>query len=256
MKWVRQKAFQAPLFAGTWLNLGSSDASEIAGLAAYDWVLIDLEHGSGDHKDLLHQLQALEAYSTAALVRVPSIDAVVFKQILDLGPSGIMVPNVETAEQAHQLLSYARIPPLGIRGAATSTRNSGYGFRYAQYLKEVNDNLLVAAQIESREGLRNVQAIAAVEGIDVLVVGPTDLSIDLGLDSDPLQPDFREALVRIATAAQQHGKVAGALVRNPQQARQYMELGYRFIDLGSDRGMVIQGMKANAEFFATLVKAA
>lgn len=256
MKWARQRALQARLFAGSWLNMGSSDTAEIAGLAGYDWVLIDLEHGSGDHKDLLHQLQALEAYPTAAVVRVPNIDAVVFKQVLDLGPSGIMVPNVETAEQAHQLISCVRIPPLGKRGAATSTRNSGYGFHYAQYLAEANDNLLVAAQIESRVGLANVEAIAAVDGIDVLFVGPTDLSIDLGLSSDPEQPEFREALVRIATAAQQHGKVAGTLVRNPQQARQYLALGYRFIALGSDRGMVIQGMKANAEFFSTLATAA
>jgi 4-hydroxy-2-oxoheptanedioate aldolase len=256
MKWARQRALQARLFAGAWLNMGSSDTAEIAGLAGYDWVLIDLEHGSGDHKDLLHQLQALEAYPTATVVRVPNIDAVVFKQVLDLGPSGIMVPNVETAEQAHQLISCVRIPPLGKRGAATSTRNSGYGFHYAQYLAEANDNLLVAAQIESRVGLANVEAIAAVDGIDVLFVGPTDLSIDLGLSSDPEQPEFREALVRIATAAEHHGKVAGTLVRNPQQASQYLALGYRFIALGSDRGMVIQGMKANAEFFLTLATAA
>ncbi len=252
LKWARHQALKAPLFAGSWLNMGSADTAEIAGLADYDWVLIDLEHGSGDYKDLVHQLQALAAYRTAAVVRVPTIDAVAFKQVLDLGPSGIMVPNVESAEQARTLIGYVRIPPLGKRGAATSTRNGGYGFHYQRYLNEVNDNLLVAAQIESRQGLDNVEEIAAVDGIDVLFVGPTDLSIDLGLSSDPEDPAFRAPLERVAAAARRHGKVAGALVRNQQQARQYLALGYSFIALGSDRGMVIAGMKANAEFFASL----
>lgn len=240
------------MFAGTWLNLGSPDSAAIAGLAGYDWALIDLEHGSGHAADLVQQLTALQASRTAAVVRVPAIDAANFKQVLDLGPAGLMLPNVETAAQALQALQCIRIPPLGLRGVATSTRNVGYGFHYERYVREANDNLLTMVQIESRTGLANVDAIAAVDGVDVLFVGPTDLSIDLGLSSDPQDPAFRTALAQVAAAAQAHGKRAGALVRNKAQARQYQALGYSVLALGSDRGMVVQGMKDNAAFFAEL----
>lgn len=252
ISWARQAALASPLFAGTWLNLGCADSAAIAGLAGYDWALIDLEHGSGQAGDLVHQLAAMQPHRTAAIVRVPTIDAVVFKQVLDLGPAGLMVPNVETPEQALQALHAIRIPPRGARGVATSTRNVGYGFHYERYVREANDNLLTVVQIESRTGLDNVEAIAAIDGVDVLFVGPTDLSIDLGLSSEPTDASFRAALTQVVAAAQRHGKLAGALVRNKTQARQYQALGYRFLALGSDRGMVVQGMKDNAAFFAEL----
>jgi 2-keto-3-deoxy-L-rhamnonate aldolase RhmA len=250
--WARQAALASPLFAGTWLNLGCADSAAIAGLAGYDWALIDLEHGSGVASDLVHQLTAMQGYRTATIVRVPAIDAVTFKQVLDLGPSGLMVPNVETPEQAQQALQFIRVPPMGLRGVATSTRNVGYGFQYDAYVREANDNLLTVMQIESRVGLHNVDAIAAVDGVDVLFVGPTDLSIDMGLSSDPTDAEFAAALAQVAAAAQRHGKLAGALVRNQAQAIQYQALGYRFLALGSDRGMVVKGMKDNAAFFADL----
>ncbi len=252
IQWARQAALASPLFAGTWLNLGSADTAAIAGLAGYDWVLIDLEHGSGDLRDLPRQLDALQPGRTAPIVRVPAIDPVVFKQVLDLGPSGLMVPNVETQAQAVTLVHHIRIPPMGARGVATSTRSVGYGFHYARYLQEANDHLLTVVQIESRAGLANVDAIAAVDGVDVLFVGPTDLGTDLGVSSDPADAGFHAALAQVAAAAQRHGKLAGALVRNKAQALQYQALGYRFLALGSDRGMVVQGMKDNAAFFAEL----
>lgn len=252
MKWARHRALQARFFAGTWLNMGSADSAEIAGLAGYDWALIDLEHGSRDHRELAHQLQAMARFDTAAIVRVPVIEADMFKQVLDLGPAGLMIPNVETQEQAQTVMRYARIPPLGTRGAATSTRNSDYGLQYRRYLAEVNDNLLMVAQIESALGLANVEAIAAVDGIDVLFVGPTDLGIALGLDGDPAVPAFRAALERVAAAAAAHGKLAGSLVRNAEQAKAYAALGYRFVALGSDRSMIVKGMAANATVLAEL----
>lgn len=256
LPWARHAALQARLFAGTWLNLGSPDAAAIAGLSGYDWALIDLEHGSGDMAGVPHQLDALLAHGTAPIVRVPAIDPVVFKQVLDMGPSGVMVPNVESAEQAAAAVRHVRIPPMGVRGVATSTRNVAYGFLYQRYLQEANDNLLTVLQIESRAGLDAVDAIAAVDGVDVLFVGPTDLGTDLGLPGDPENPAFRSALETVAQAAQRHGKLAGALVRDREQARSYCALGYRFLALGSDRGMVVQGMKANAAFFAELGRAA
>jgi 2-keto-3-deoxy-L-rhamnonate aldolase RhmA len=250
MKWARTQAMASPLFSGCWLNLGSPDAAEMAGLAGYDWALIDHEHGCGHLAGLVHEITALAPYTTAAIVRVSHIDAALFKQILDLGPAGLMIPNVETAEQARAAVQAIRIPPLGTRGVATSTRNVGYGWHYEQYLQEANDNLLTVVQIESGLSMKNLPQIAAEPGVDVLFVGPTDLSIDLQLSSDPTDPDFRAVLEQVASTAQVHGKKAGALVRNIEQARAYAALGYQFLALGSDRGMVAQGMKANRKALA------
>lgn len=254
MNWIRAKTASGALLGGTWLNLGSSVTAEIAARAGYDWALIDLEHGSGDYKDLLHQLQAMAAWPIGTIVRVPEVSAAGFKQILDLGPSGLMIPNVATAEGAREIVALVRIPPRGTRGAAQSTRASGYGFGYERYVAEANDNLLVVAQIESREGLDNADAIAAIDGIDVLFVGPTDLSIDLGVAPDAGQGQFREEVSQVAQAARRHGKAAGVLVRDAAQAGVYEALGFSFIALGSDRGQVIAGMKQSAAAFDQLRK--
>lgn len=249
---VRQQMLKGSVLAGGWLSLGSSIAAEIAAGAGFDWLLFDLEHGTSEFSDLLHQLQAIHAYPVAGIVRIPSIEASVFKRVLDLGAHGLMIPNVSSVEDAQRCVSFARIPPLGTRGAAQTTRASGYGVHYDQYLREANDSIILTAQIESRAGVAAADAIAAVDGIDALFVGPTDLGVDLGAASDELTAEFRDAVVSVATAARRHGKSAGVLVRNPEQARQYFELGYTFIALGSDRGSIGNGMRASAAALDTL----
>ena len=252
MKWVRRSVLNADVFRGTWLNMGSAISAEVAGIAGYDWVLIDLEHGSGDSRDLYYQLLALERSRTGAIVRVPTIDSRMFTEVLDLGPAGLMIPNVSDSEMANQLVQYARTRPKGMRGAATSTRASGYGSTYRQYIEECNDNLLLVAQIESVEGLANAGSIASVDGIDVLFVGPTDLSISLDTKDDVESQVFRAALVNIAQAAICNGKVAGALVRNIQELPAYLSLGYTFIAVGSDRGMIYRGMEDTLNKFDSI----
>jgi 4-hydroxy-2-oxoheptanedioate aldolase len=243
---VRRQLLDGAVLAGGWLSLGSSITAEIAAGAGYDWLLFDLEHGTSEFSDLLHQLQAIQAFPVAGIVRVPSIEASVFKRVLDLGAQGLMIPNVASVEDAEVAVSLARIPPLGQRGAAQTTRASGYGADYEQYLREANGSIILAAQIESRAGVTAADAIAAVDGIDVLFVGPTDLSVDLRVPSDERTGEFRDAVVSVAAAARRHGKAAGVLVRTIEQARQYFELGYTFIALGSDRGSVGSGMRASA----------
>jgi 4-hydroxy-2-oxoheptanedioate aldolase len=234
------------LLSGGWLSLGSSIAAEIAAGAGFDWLLFDLEHGTSEFSDLLHQLQAIHAYPVAGIVRVPSIEASVFKRVLDLGAHGLMIPNVSSVEEAQRCVSLARIPPLGLRGAAQTTRASGYGAHYDQYIREANEAIILTAQIESRAGVAAADGIAALDGIDCLFVGPTDLGVDLRVTSDELAGEFREAVVAVAAAARRHGKAAGVLVRNIEQARQYFELGYTFIALGSDRGSIGNGMRSSA----------
>jgi len=247
MKWIRSKVLAGEICGGAWLNLGSSVTAGMAGRAGYDWVLIDLEHGSGSQSDLLHQLEALEAHPPAAIVRLPSLDLNLFKHVLDLGPAGIMVPQISNAAEARTLADQLRIPPLGRRGAATTTRASQYGFGYRRYLAEANQNLLGVAQIESLEAVQNAHEIAAVDGIDVLFVGPGDLGVDLELHRRG--GDLMAAAARVVEAARHSGKTAGVLVRSEDEARRYVQMGFSFVALGTDRGMVVQGMIAGADFF-------
>ena len=248
MRWIRSEALRSPLFAGTWLSLGSSVAAEISASCAFDWILIDLEHGLGGYGELLHQLQAI-GERVSPIVRVPCIDANAFKQTLDLGPAGLMVPNVNTPAEAQKIVEFSRIRPAGTRGIAQSTRASGYTSDFKRYVREINDNLLIMAQIESREAVSNVEAIAAVDGIDVLFVGPLDLSIDLGLDPDANGDGLQPHLERVVSAARDNGKAAGILLRREEQIKPHLDLGFTVVTLGSDRGLIGNGMRTISRQF-------
>jgi 2-keto-3-deoxy-L-rhamnonate aldolase RhmA len=246
---IRKDSLEGHFLIGTWLSLGHADAAEMAALAGFDWLLFDHEHGASDWRDLEHQLQATAAGgSSATVLRVGAVDAAVFKHAFDLGVHGLMVPDVRDAQAAHQVVDLSRVPPLGQRGAATSTRNSAYGRDYAKYVATINEKLWLMAQIESEEGLAQAEAIAAVDGIDVLFVGPTDLGIALGLGAGtPTDPKFRDVLLRVVKNAAKHGKAAGVLARDLAQAREYRALGYSVISMGSDRGLLAQGMRQSAQ---------
>ncbi len=244
---LRQRVSRRENLAGTWLNLGSPFSAEIAALAGFDWVLIDREHGSGGEGEMALQILAAQSGGAAAIVRVGSIDRVEIKRALDAGASGIMAPCVETAEQAQTLVRAVRIPPLGDRGAASSTRASGYGFTYREYLESANEQLLTVAQIESVVALENCASIAAVDGIDVLFVGPTDLAISMAVTEPATSTEFAEALEQVAATAQSAGKVAGILARTSADAERYRQTGYRFISLASDRGLLAEGFRRAAQ---------
>ena len=231
---------------GVWLNLGSAVSAEIAALAGYDWLLIDLEHGSGDYRDLSHQLWAAQAGEASVIVRVTALSAPDIKRVLDLGAHGLMLPNIETVEQAIAAVEAVRIPPLGLRGAATSTRASLYGYGYEAYIREANDSVLLAVQIESVQGLANAAQIAAVEGIDLLFVGPLDLSISMGIQEPQQDERFREALLSVVEAANRSHKPAGILARNEAEAELYLSMGFRFLANGSDRGILASAMRKGA----------
>jgi 4-hydroxy-2-oxoheptanedioate aldolase len=249
MKLTRSRILSGEACPGTWLNLGSPLSAEIAGLAGFDWVLIDREHGSGDERDLSMQVLAAQCGGAASIVRVSGIDAAEIKRALDWGPAGIMVPSVDTREQAQQVLRAVRIPPLGTRGAASSTRASRYGFGYQEYLAHGNEMLVTMLQIESATALANCEEIAAVDGADVLFVGPTDLSISLGTTDS--SEEFQTAIARISIAAKGAGKAAGILARTPAQAASFRSLGYTVIAMESDRGLLAKGFRRAVEALAT-----
>ncbi|MEP7365228.1 MAG: aldolase/citrate lyase family protein [Acidobacteriota bacterium] len=250
MRFTRKAILDGEVMLGTWLNLGSPQPAEIAGLAGFDWVLIDREHGSGDEKDMSLQILAAQCGATAPIVRVSGIDPAEIKRVLDWGPAGIMAPSIDTPEEAARLLHAVRIPPLGARGAASSTRASRYGFGYQEYLRDANATLVTMVQMESSLAVENVAAIAAIDGVDVLFVGPTDLSISMGVSDS--SEGFHAALSRVSEAARGSNKATGILARTQEQAARYRGMGFSVIAIESDRGLLAKGFaRAVSAFHAT-----
>ncbi|MDD4059270.1 MAG: aldolase/citrate lyase family protein [Kiritimatiellae bacterium] len=217
---------------GTWLSSGSPVVAELAGLAGFDWLLIDLEHGCGGEAALFQQLQALRGTRSAVIVRVgaPHPDAI--QRVLDWGADGVMVPHVDTAETARACVRCLRFPPGGTRGFSRSVRACDYG--YAAPVKAVQP--LFFAQIESAEAVRNVASIAAVDGVDVLFVGPADLRCDL--DATPCDLDLEACLEAVAEAARSQGRQAGILNRDDAEIAPLAARGFHVQAVDSDMAIL------------------
>ncbi|MDQ7820737.1 MAG: aldolase/citrate lyase family protein [Armatimonadota bacterium] len=222
---------------GQWVSLPSPQVAEILALAGMDWLVIDAEHGPADWETVEDIVRALDGTGVTPLVRVPANDPALIKRALDRGALGVVVPLVHTASQAQAAVAAARFPPEGIRGVA-GTRASRYGRDLPQYLAEWNRQVLVACQVETPEAVRQAEAIAAVPGVDVLFVGPSDLSANLGCFRQFDHPEFVAALERILAAARAHGKVAGIMAGGAEDALARIDQGFRFVSVGSDTRML------------------
>lgn len=238
----RQRVLAREWLCGTFLNLGSPITVELAGLAGFDWVLLDHEHGPGGEDTLLHQLQAAAATPAFPVVRIAVNETVRFKRALDMGAAGVMVPYVNTAAEARAAVAAMRYPPHGVRGVAKVTRGAGFGADFEDYYLHAHERLLTIVQIETPEAVDNIDAIAAVEGADVLFVGPTDLTYNMGIRDQFDHPQFVEAVKKVATAAHRHGRAAGVLVHNPALVAKMRDYGFTFVALGSDGGAVRSGL--------------
>ena len=246
MQWIDKEKLRKELLAGTFLNLGSSNTVEIAANVGFDWLLIDLEHGSGSYADLQRMLMACRGSSAAPIVRIRSVDADSVKFVMDSGAAGIMFPYVSTPEDAKRAVQFMKYPPVGTRGVAGIIRATDYGRDWKNYFTTSNQKSLVVVQIETSEGVEAADNIAAVEGVDVLFVGPLDLSVNLGCPGDFSQPHFVAALKKVIASCERQGKVAGILSR-PEFAEQHKSLGFRFFALGSDSGSVVTGLKQSLD---------
>lgn len=251
MKFIRDQVLKGKLVSGGWCSIGSSLTAEMAGLAGFDWVLLDIEHGSGDLESLLGQLQAVSATPAAGIVRIAWNDAPRFKRVLDMGASGVMVPYVNNASEATLAAQAMRYPPEGTRGVAKSNRGSSFGANFDEYFATANDNLLTIVQIETTDAVKNAPEIAAVDGVDVLFVGPLDLSVNMGIVGQSDHPDFKEALSEVVSACKTAGKAAGIILSKVEQVEGIVEQGFTFIALGTDGGMVAAGMRNSAEALNT-----
>ncbi len=246
MKNLKKRLKQGETLNGCWLNLGSPLTAEIVGLSGFDWVLIDLEHGAGTEKDVLAQLQALESTTTTPLVRVESSDSPRISRVLDMGAHGIMCPKVNNAEEAQKVINGIHYPPFGNRGVAKMVRATQFGQNFDTYYKDAQDNILGIVQIETVESLDHLDAIAAVEGVDVLFIGPADLSMAMGIFGQFDHPDFITTLKNIIQAAEKAGKATGILIFNPNDYDKYHNLGIKFIACGADATFVADGARAMA----------
>jgi 4-hydroxy-2-oxoheptanedioate aldolase len=218
---------------GFWLALADADVAEICAGIGFDWLLIDAEHGPQTLPGIVEQLRAIEAYPPcAAVVRAPSSDPVALRQILDLGAATLMIPMVENAEQAERIVDACRYPPAGSRGIG-GARASRWG-AISTYVSEANAQICVIAQIETSAGIANIEAIAAVDGIDALFIGPADLAASTGLLGSANRGRLREltleALERIIAA----GKPAGILSRDLSLVDDHLTGGASFVAVGID----------------------
>ena len=217
--------------------------AELVGLAGFDWVLIDCEHGPASENDIVHQLQALEHTPAAAIVRVESFERQRFGRVLDLGAEGVMCPRIKSVEEARLAARAMRYQPAGLRGVARMIRATRFGAEFKEYFSRGQKDLVGIVQIETEEILGSLNAVAQLEEVDVLFVGPMDLSIALGAFEQKDHPRFVEALKLTAAAANKAGKTAGVLLSSPEEFPRYHELGYRFIACGADSAFVAAGAK-------------
>jgi 2-keto-3-deoxy-L-rhamnonate aldolase RhmA len=230
---------------GTFVNLGSALATEACAVAGLDWLLVDLEHGSGSEDALVGQVLAAAAHDVPLFVRIESLERIRVGRVLDLGVAGVMIPRVADAAEARQVVRWARYPPQGERGLATYNRACAYGTR-TEALSTANDEVTVIVQIETRRALDDVEEIAATPGVDALFVGPLDLSQALGVQGDYEAPVFQEAVAYVATAAADHGIVAGILARDREAADRYAASGFGLIAVGSDFTFLMEGARRAA----------
>jgi 4-hydroxy-2-oxoheptanedioate aldolase len=222
---------------GTFVSLGSPAVTNLLASSGYDYLLIDLEHGAGSEAVLQNQLFAAEAEGVATMVRTETFDRIRIGRVLDLGATAIMLPRVDTAAQCAEAVAHLRYPPEGDRGVAASNRARRWSTRSGPFI-DANREIAAIVQIESEESVRNLDAIAAVEGVDALFVGPSDLSHSLGVPGDLDAPVFTDALARVLEAARAHDLAAGILAATPERARDFIAQGFTLMVLSADVNML------------------
>ena len=226
---------------GCWINMGSLVSAEIIGRAGFDWVLIDLEHGAGDAAIMYNQLQVLGGLDTTPIVRIDDITRPNVQHILDAGASGIMFPQIQNEKETVAAIKMMYYPPKGIRGTARAVRAMGFGRNSDAYVDNLAKTTLGIIQIETVNALKNIDAIAAVDGVDILFVGPFDLTTALGIFGQLDHELYQQAIRDVADAAKKHGKATGVLLRDPKEYQMYYDLGYRFLACGADGAFVTKG---------------
>jgi 4-hydroxy-2-oxoheptanedioate aldolase len=244
---LRRRILAGEVTFGAFAGLASPIAAEILGRTGLDWALLDLEHSTLTETDLLPGIYALQTTPATALVRVEEGTRLRIGRALDFGAEGVMIPRLETVEQAADAVSWMRFPPDGMRGLALSTRGAGQSSVAHADVHRLNALPIGIFQIESPTAVANADAMAALDGVDVLFVGPTDLSHSLGVPGQFHHPTFLTAIDTVAAACRAHGKAAGILLKGAEDVPAHLDRGYTFIGLGSDGGWISNGARVVLE---------
>jgi 4-hydroxy-2-oxoheptanedioate aldolase len=238
---LKDKLKSGKVVHGCWVNLGSTVSAEIIGQTGFDWVLVDLEHGPSDNFTMYQQLQVLSGTNTAAIVRTDELSRPKVRRLLDAGAYGIMFPQIQNKEEATLASKSMYYPPKGIRGLSRRVRASGFGKTFDHYFSSLDKILVCVIQIESIAGVENIESIAQLNDVDVLFLGPNDLTLAMGIPGQYNHPEYQKAMKRIAEVAKKYGKVAGVLLQNISEYEMYHSSGYRFIASGADASFVADG---------------
>jgi len=244
----KQNLQQKKQLIGCWSALANPITTEVLGLAGFDWILLDGEHAPNDIQTFIPQLMALKDSKSIPVVRPPVNDPVVIKRLLDIGFYNLIIPFVETAQEAELAVSATRYPPQGIRGVSVGHRNNAYG-TIEDYFKNINDNIGVVVQIESQKALDNLDSILDVEGVDGIFVGPSDLAAALGYLGNPNQPDVQDAILTVFKKAKNKNKSVGILAPVYDDAQKYISWGANLVAVGSDLGVFKGATKALRDKF-------
>ena len=241
----RSRVRSGETLIGVFSDLASPLAAELTGRAGFDWTIVDLEHGAATEADLLALLYAVGTTSMAPLVRVPSAERLRVGRALDLGAAGIMLPQLQSAAEVREAVRYLRYPPVGSRGVALRTRGADLGaLGHGEVVDTVNERLVGIVQIEAATTVADADEIAAMDEVDVLFVGPADLSHNLRIPGRFDEPVYQDSLRTVVAACQRHGKAAGILVYDAAAFQPHHDLGFRFIGLGSEGSFVSSGATA------------
>jgi 4-hydroxy-2-oxoheptanedioate aldolase len=225
---------------GLWAGLADAYVTELLASTGFDWLAIDAEHSPNDLRSVLRQLQAIAPYAAHGVVRTASGDATLLKQYLDIGVQTLLVPMVESAEQARRIVAATRYPPEGIRGVGSALARASRWNQVDQYLKECAQQLCVLLQVESVAGLQNLAAIAATEGADGVFFGPADLAASMGLIGRTGERSVQQAITDGIATVRRAGKAAGVLSTDRPLARQYLEAGALFVAVGVDTTLLVR----------------
>ncbi|HWM47264.1 MAG TPA: HpcH/HpaI aldolase/citrate lyase family protein [Xanthobacteraceae bacterium] len=244
----KQAVKERRLQIGIWSSLCSNIGAEVISDSGFDWILLDTEHSPNELPGLVTQLQASGRGTATPVVRAAWNDMVLIKRILDIGAQSILIPYVQTPDEAKRAVTSVRYPPRGMRGVAGASRASRYG-RVNDYLRKADDEICLLVQVETKSALDQIEAIASVEGVDGVFIGPADLSASLGHLGNPQHPEAQAAIQDAARRLAKVGKAAGILTGVEAEARRYIEWGYNFVAVGTDTVLLARAADALAKSF-------
>ncbi|MCE9659919.1 MAG: 2-dehydro-3-deoxyglucarate aldolase [Burkholderiales bacterium] len=244
----RRRILAGETVIGCWCSLANPITTEVLGVAGFDWLLLDGEHSPNDVTTFIPQLMALKDSVSAPIARPASNNVVEIKRLLDAGFYNFLVPMVETADEARRAVAATRYPPKGVRGVSNAQRSNRFG-TVPDYFAGIDEQICVLVQIESRKGLEAATEIASVEGVDGVFIGPADLSAAMGHLGNSNHPEAQAAIAAVFAAVKSVGKSIGILAPVEADARRYIEMGAKFVAVGSDLGVFRGGTQALRDRF-------